>query len=101
MRVCVFVCVCVCKRGRACVRVCVYVFARARTHACLYIIGNSVLTATSEAKIRLRAGSTEYEGRLEVFRNGVWGTVCRERSSSYIDHAINAHVACRELFGTG
>ncbi|XP_039262609.2 lysyl oxidase homolog 2A-like isoform X1 [Styela clava] len=46
--------------------------------------------------IRLKSGSTVGEGRLEVMRNGRWGTVCH----SYFD-IRDATVACRQLgFGT-
>ncbi len=37
-------------------------------------------------------GTTANSGRLEVFRNGIWGTVCDDGFN-----VINANVACREL----
>ena len=42
--------------------------------------------------IRLTDGSTEYEGRVEVCINGVWGSVC--------DHgwdSNDASVVCKQL----
>ena len=46
----------------------------------------------SLAAIRLVGGSNNREGRVEVFVNGAWGTVCDDEWSD--DNAI---VACRQL----
>ena len=42
--------------------------------------------------VRLVGGSTEYEGRLEVCINGVWGTVC---DNSWGNN--DATVVCKQL----
>ena len=52
-------------------------------------------TRMSEDPIRLVNGTTDYEGRLEIFHDGVWGGVCDDRFSLQ-----DATVACQQLFGT-
>ena len=46
--------------------------------------------------IRLADGNNLYSGRVEIYRNGVWGTVCDDNWS-----IINAQVVCQQLgFGS-
>ena len=42
--------------------------------------------------VRLEGSGLPYEGRLEVYHNGVWGTVCDD---SFDD--VAATVACKSL----
>lgn len=46
----------------------------------------------SDNTIRLVGGDSEYEGRLEVYHNGIWGTVCDDQYTPNI-----ADVVCRSL----
>lgn len=48
----------------------------------------TVLTET----VRLMGGATQYEGRLEVYRHGQWGTVCDDN----LNEKVSA-VVCRTL----
>ena len=45
-----------------------------------------------DGHVRLVGGSTELEGRLELCRNGVWGTLC----DNFWD-GFDSSVACRQL----
>ncbi|XP_077990881.1 uncharacterized protein LOC144445212 [Glandiceps talaboti] len=43
--------------------------------------------------VRLTNGQTPFEGRVEIFVSGVWGTICGDDHWDFID----AEVVCREL----
>ena len=60
---------------------------------CMYIKINVILLALL---IRLADGNSPYSGRVEIYRNGVWGTVCDDNWTR-----LTAQVVCRQLFGSG
>lgn len=56
------------------------------------------MTNTAEGTVRLVNGPSSSEGRLEVYHNGQWGTVCDDDWKHE-----NSQVVCRQLgfFGHG
>ena len=57
-----------------------------------------------DGDIRLVGGNTQYEGRVEVCINRVWGTVCSSRSFSDLTRSIiyywgtqDSNVVCKQL----
>ena len=46
----------------------------------------------NEGDIRLVGGSYSWEGRVEIYLNGEWGTI-----TDYATSAFDAHVVCRQL----
>ncbi|XP_021367665.1 neurotrypsin-like isoform X2 [Mizuhopecten yessoensis] len=55
-------------------------------------------TERKDTLTRLVGGPNQYEGRLEVYHDGQWGSVCIQRWDIFV---LNAHVACRQLGNTG
>ena len=52
----------------------------------------SLSVAYVEGELRLEGSEVDYEGRLEIYHSGQWGTVC----SHGFDN-LDARVACRNL----
>ena len=56
----------------------------------------------TEGDLRLAAGSVNSEGRLEIYHDGVWGTVCDDFWGDFRGDGVgNATVACRQLGYSG
>ena len=64
-------------------------------HTCVHNEDAGVLCATASCNnsdVRLVNGFSDYEGRVEVCLNGVWGTVCDDSWSTN-----DAKVVCRQM----
>ena len=60
----------------------------------LHILFISTSYGQIDGDIRLSGGFSDYEGRLEIYYNGQWGTVCDDYFNSNPNAGI---VACRQL----
>ena len=56
------------------------------------LITTTLTLLHSDQQVRLEGSNQEREGRLEVYHNGVWGTVCDD----YFDN-VDASVACFQM----
>ena len=59
---------------------------------CIVASLSRILFKTATYPLRLRNGTSPYEGRLEMFWMNAWGTVCDDMFDN-----LDASVACRTL----
>ena len=65
-------------------------------HYLLYSDTNYIQSNCSDGDVRLEGGSNEYEGRVEICINQVWGTICS--GSSYSRWGVtDGRVVCKQL----
>ncbi|XP_025083982.1 CD5 antigen-like [Pomacea canaliculata] len=70
----------------------------------LYTLGVSCDTGVSMVQtVRLVNGTSQYEGRVEVFKAGVWGSVTDQNFylGRPLYNALAANIVCKNLFGSG
>ena len=61
-----------------------------------FIVPDVMYSACNTGDVRLTGGTNEYEGRVEICMNGVWGSIC----DSGLDDT-EAYTICRQLQYTG
>lgn len=71
-----------------------FFFSVLPTGDCFYFVSDShdFVSGIGKNDLRLADGPNPYEGRMEVYRDGVWLSVCQENVSVTL-----GNVVCREL----
>jgi len=67
-------------------------FLKFRHYSFMYIVSIIIAVGCANNTLRLAGSSNGYEGRVELCRNNVWGTICDDGWQT-----LDASVACRQL----
>ena len=85
------------ERERERERVCIYIYTKVQRNP-IYIYLPPSRVCVAGQNVRLVGGAEPFQGRVEVYANGEWGTVCDDYwDTPDLSLSLSSQVLCREL----